>query len=404
MRRHVVDILIIGAGPAGAAAACVLAAQGRDVLLVDRQAFPRDKVCGDALIPDALHALERLGLRRHVLAHSRPSTSVRVYAPGGRYVRADVDVGCLPRRCLDDLLLRAAIAAGAAFAAPYTLAAPLEHDAHIIGARFVHAQHGDVMSVHANCTLLATGAALRPLEIFSVAQRRSASALAARIYVRVPRDIAEATRHFAISIDRHICPGYGWIFPGPDDVFNLGVGYFTDSRHSPPTTNPRQLLARFLANFAPAREIMSSSRTVSHVRGAPLRTALSGAALSRPGLLVLGEAAGLTYSFTGEGIGKAMESGIIAGEILSRRSHASRSARDDAAREYAATIRQRFDARFGAYRAAQAWLARPMLSDFLAWRGNAGTYVSEQLRALLLEISDPGALFSLAGMLKAMVR
>ena len=45
-----------------------------------------------------------------------------------------------------------------------------------------------------------------------------------------------------------------------------------------------------------------------------------------------------------------------------------------------------------------------MLSDFLAWRGNAGTYVSEQLRALLLEISDPGALFSLAGMLKAMVR
>ena len=80
------------------------------------------------------------------------------------------------------------------------------------------------------------------------------------------------------------------------------------------------------------------------------------------------------------------------------------ASRDDASREYAATIRRRFDARFRAYRAAQGWLSRPTLSDFLAWRGNAGTYVGEQLRSLLLEISDPGALFSLAGVLKALVR
>jgi geranylgeranyl reductase family protein len=404
MRRLATDILIIGAGPAGSAAACILAAQKRDVLLVDRCTFPRDKVCGDALIPDALNALERLGLKHRVLAESRASSSVRVYAPGGRHVSADVELGCLPRRCLDDLLLRAAIASGATFAAPYALCAADEHQGSVAGARFVHAQHGDTLAVKANFTLLATGAALRPLEIFSVAQRRSASARAARIYVRVPRPLAEATRHIAISIDRHICPGYGWIFPGPDDVFNIGVGYFTDSRRAPPTTNPRLLLARFLANFAPAREIMSSAQTLCDVRGAPLRTGLSGAALSRPGLLVLGEAAGLTYSFTGEGIGKAIESGIAAGEIVSRARNASRTARDEAAREYATTIRRRFDARFRAYRAAQAWLARPALSDFLAWRGNAGTYVGEQLRSLLLEISDPGALFSLAGVLKALVR
>jgi len=118
---------------------------------------------------------------------------------------------------------------------------------------------------------------------------------------------------------------------------------------------------------------------------------------------VIGEAAGLTYSFTGEGIGKAMESGIIAGEIVARCDGASTD-RDTVAREYAATIRRRFDARFRAYRAAQTWLARPTLSDFLAWRGNTGTYVGEQLRSLLLEIADPGALFSLAGVLKALVR
>lgn len=404
MRRETTDILIVGAGPAGTAAACVLAAAGRDVLLVDRCTFPRDKVCGDALIPDALHALERLGLARCVEAESRPSSSVRVYAPRGRYVAAPVELACVPRRRLDDLLLRTAVAAGAKFMAPYTLAQALEHEGRVVGARFAQRERRDALTVTANCTLLATGAALRPLELFAVAQRRTASALAARIYVRVPPGIAHATRHFSISIDRNICPGYGWIFPGPGDVFNIGVGYFTDSRHAPPTTNPRALLARFLANFAPARDIMAVSQQIGDLRGAPLRTALTGAALARPGLLVIGEAAGLTYSFTGEGIGKAVESGTIAGEILSRTSAASEVETDAAARDYAATIRTRFDARFRAYRLAQAWLSRPALSDFLAWRASAGTYVGEQLQLLLLETTDPRALFSPAGMLKALIR
>ena len=149
---------------------------------------------------------------------------------------------------------------------------------------------------------------------------------------------------------------------------------------------------------------MAVSQQIGDLRGAPLRTALTGAALARPGLLVIGEAAGLTYSFTGEGIGKAVESGTIAGEILSRTSAASGVETDAAARDYAATIRTRFDARFRAYRLAQAWLSRPALSDFLAWRASAGTYVGEQLQLLLLETTDPRALFSPAGMLKALIR
>jgi flavin-dependent dehydrogenase len=128
---------------------------------------------------------------------------------------------------------------------------------------------------------------------------------------------------------------------------------------------------------------------------------LTGSALSRPGLLVVGEAGGLTYSFTGEGIGKAIESGVLAAEILANASPASRRG---AARDYAATIRSRFNERFRAYKLAQDWLAHPAMHDFLAWRGNAGSYVVEQMRALLLETGDPRALFSLAGMLKALVR
>lgn len=403
MRHIATDILVIGAGPAGAAAAQVLSAQGRDVLLVDRCTFPRDKVCGDALIPDAWHALERLGVKHRVLRESRKSSAVRVYAPNGNHVSANVDLGCLPRKRLDELMCEAAVAAGATFLAPYDVTQALEHEGCVVGARFTHRNGSDDLRVKANFTLLATGAAARPLEAFSVSRRRNASAVAARIYVRVPPHIAAATQHFSISIDRHICPGYGWIFPGPGDVFNVGVGYFTDSDRRPPTTNPRQLLARFIASFAPARDLMSVSKPLCDLRGAPLRTGLTGTALSRCGLLVLGEAAGLTYSFTGEGIGKAIESGMIAGEVLSRSACASRAAREAVANAYAATICARFSGRFRAYRLAQEWLACPALSDFLAWRGSAGKYVAEQLRSLLQESADPRALFSLFGVLKALV-
>jgi geranylgeranyl reductase family protein len=400
-QRLSTDVLVIGAGPAGAAAARVLAAAGRDVLLVDRCEFPRDKICGDGLIPDALAALERLGVARSVLAHSRASSAVRVYAPNGTHVSAAIELGCVPRQRLDALLREAAVSAGARFIAPLALVSALEDEGRVAGAQFRDKITGAVITIEAAFTIVATGAAVQPLETFGVCERRAPSAIAARIYVRVPRELSASIRHFSISYDRHICPGYGWIFPGPDDVFNVGVAYFTDSRRNGTPRNLRELLSRFLATFPPARDLMAVSRQLGDVSGAPLRTALTGSALSRPGLLVAGEAGGLTYSFTGEGIGKAIESGVIAAEILA---NASPGSRRRAARDYAATIRARFSDRFRAYKLAQDWLAHPALHDFLAWRGNAGTYVVGQMRQLLLETSDPRSLFSLGGMLKALMR
>src|SRR5919199_1670186 len=96
------DVLVIGAGPAGAAAARRLAQHGLDVALVDRSEFPRDKVCGDALIPDALRALEQLSLKTRVLHDALSLHGVRVYAPNRTSVTLSGECACITRTVLDD--------------------------------------------------------------------------------------------------------------------------------------------------------------------------------------------------------------------------------------------------------------------------------------------------------------
>jgi flavin-dependent dehydrogenase len=185
-------------------------------------------------------------------------------------------------------------------------------------------------------------------------------------------------------------------------VFNVGVGYFDDAGASLPTRNPRKLLARFVETFAPAKKLVERSRQLTDVRGAPLRTALAGAKLSRPGLLVTGEAAGLTYSLTGEGIGKAIESGILAGELIA---DALANGEDSSAvaDAYATKLRSSFGDRFYAYALAQRWISRPAVADFIAWRANCGQRVRRHLEALLAETEDPRVLFSATGMLKSLL-
>jgi flavin-dependent dehydrogenase len=350
--------------------------------------FPRDKVCGDALIPDALKALERLGLKQVVLRRSRVLDGVRVYAPGGRFVDVDGECACLPRRIFDEILRSEAVKAGARFLPGVELRNALVDGGHVIGADLGSS------SVRAKVTLLATGAAAEPLKRFGVCQRLTPSATAARLYVRTDEAFARDARHLCISYDEAIRPGYGWIFPGPDATFNVGVGYFYDGRTPPPEKNIRKLRERFLHTFAPAADVMRHAVSATELKGAPLRTALSGAALSRPGLLVLGEAAGLTYSFSGEGIGKALESALIAAETVLG---------GERAETYAARIRATFGPRFRAYKLAQEWLSSPTLANLLARRARSSRFVRTELSGLFQETTDPRRLFSTAGMLRSLV-
>ena len=132
------QVLVIGAGPAGSAAARVLALAGIDVLMVDQHPQGRDKICGDGLIPDAHAALARLGLLDQVMAKAQRVAHVGCVGPRGGRVDVPGHLAVLPRRELDRLLNQAAQDAGARFIAPARFEAPLlDANGQVGGARLL---------------------------------------------------------------------------------------------------------------------------------------------------------------------------------------------------------------------------------------------------------------------------
>jgi geranylgeranyl reductase family protein len=398
------DVLIAGAGPAGSAAAITLARAGFDVVLIDQHAFPRDKICGDGLIPDAYKALQKLGVLDEVMARALPAAHVSCIGPRGGRVDVSGTLAVLPRKELDHILVRAAVRAGARMFAPVRFAAPIEDGGRVVGAQL---ESGAVTrELRATWTILATGAVPQALIGSGMCERDTPSGVAMRAYIK---NDALAARFDKLEIlwHRALSPGYGWIFPCRDGVFNIGVGVsYQHDRHGniKPTAkkvNLRKVFDEFARVYAPAHELAVEGQWMSPLKGAPLRCTLQGAQFSRPGLIVTGEAAGSTYSFTGEGIGKAMETGMLAAQsLIAGRAQAQTEAQ---VREHYAAGLQELKPRFNLYAKAHNINHHPWLADFAIWRAKRSPYLMERMQGILNETSNSGEAFSLK-LLKLLTR
>ncbi len=393
------EVIVVGAGPAGSAAAITLARAGFDVVLVDQHAFPRDKVCGDGLIPDAHHALRRLGLLDAVLARARLAKHVGVIGPRGGRIDVPGTLAVLPRRELDLLLCTAAVEAGARMVAPVRFVGVLEDGdgdtRRVVGAQL---RSGDVThELRAPWLLIASGAPPQALLAAGMCERRTPTGVALRGYVKNPAMVDRITELEVVWHPR-MKRGYGWIFPCPDGVFNIGVGVAhshamgSESGRTMQDVNLRTMFDEFTRVHAPARELLADGIWVGELKGAPLRCSLAGARLSRPGLMVTGEAAGTTYAFTGEGIGKALETGIGAADTLieGRR-------RDWTEAQVRSTYEQRVRAlqpRYAMYDKANIVNAHPWLVELVVWSAKRSPSRLRRMTGLLEETHLPSSLLT----------
>jgi flavin-dependent dehydrogenase len=163
------------------------------------------------------------------------------------------------------------------------------------------------------------------------------------------------------------------------------------------------LFQRFLESCDHVREVMKDARPLSDVRGAPLRCSLSGAKPVADGLLLAGETIGTTYALSGEGIGKAMESGRLAAVAAAEALEAGRFDAGTLGSYELALGTANFPAKFAQYEAAQRWIKHSAILNFLTWRAQRSAGLRGMFEALIREELAPDEIFSVGGILKALV-
>jgi menaquinone-9 beta-reductase len=360
------DVIVVGAGPGGSAAAERLARAGLEVLLVDRAEFPRGKTCGDALTPRAINVVRDLGLLNELEPRAARASGLRIVGPNGSVVSApfpgfDPHALVVPRVVLDDVLLRCAIRGGAHFEGSVVAHAVLEDES---GVRLHAERHGQSFTAGGRAAIIATGVSTGLLKRSGFLERTPAMALAARAYYEHVADLGDRIQ---LRFDNVPLPGYGWIFPLPDGRANVGAGVFpVNWGRRTPKTSGLAVFDAFTRSKA-VRAQLAGSRRSGEIKGYPIRTDFGRSRVVLGRRLLVGEAAGLVNPLTGEGIDYALESGQLAAEYLS-----GILARGDvdvaAVAQYQTLLRERFRRLFtlsGLIR--DVCVNRLMLDRMVAW-------------------------------------
>ncbi len=383
------DVVIAGAGPAGSTAARMLARAGLRVALCDKAAFPRDKTCGDALIPDSIAALRDSGAWERIGEQARALELLEVISPRGISVPIRGEYRVLRRRAFDQVMFEDALEAGATFR-QVSVKRPIDDGSAVSGVVVEHAgRPGIEEEIRAPLTVLATGADGAVLKKFDSSARTSASGYAIRTYA-VHTAAGGASDRLYISLEKDLLPGYAWAFPGPENVFNIGVGVFDASRLRERKLNLRARLDHLMSGKGLLGKMLGPMKAIDRYAGAPLRTGLSGSSLGRRGLAIVGDAAGTTYGLTGEGIGKSMESGMLVAELAAANSRDLPGVGD----AYRVEMHRRYIRRFQAYQTAERWMRVPVFADLVAHRANRSPFVLKHLTKVLAEDSIPNRVFS----------
>jgi geranylgeranyl reductase family protein len=320
-----VDVLVVGAGPGGSTAAYFLALHGVDVALVDKAAFPRDMPCGDGLTPRAVKVLLDMGVDTAEPGFARVE-GLRIQGraaflelpwpvlsewPGYGLVRT--------RNDFDHLLAQRAAKAGARLWERTEAVGPSFRDGWVTGATLREVtDDGDeeTRTVQAKFVLAADGAASRFAQQAGV--RRDASrplGIAARRYYRMQRPQEPWLESWLDLWEGDaLLPGYGWLFPLPDGTVNVGAGLLNTFKGFK-DVSAQKLFDAFVA-MLPEDWGINEETAEGRVLSGSLPMGMNRRPLAMPGMLVVGDAAGLVNPFNGEGISYAMESGQLAAELV----------------------------------------------------------------------------------------
>jgi menaquinone-9 beta-reductase len=383
------DVIVVGAGPAGSVAAILLAQQGHDVLLLDRQSFPRDKICGDGVPTGVIQMMNRLGMAAKVQAAERrgdfnPISQVRLVSPKGFVLDMPLPDGAAgehsyvaPRKVIDALLQEHAVESGAEFMAGQ-VQEPLLASGQVVGVQAKVVENGRSAIHHLRARLVigadgvtsAIARALRPRQQQHQPQHK---AVALRAYIE---DIEEVPNTAEFYLYESILPGYAWIFNLGNGRANIGLGMRLD--HFRQTKRKLEdMLKEFLA-LPDIRGRLKRGGQLRDVATWPLNFGSQpGLPVAFDGAMLVGDAAGFINPITGGGI----HNGIISAELAAKTAHEALSAGSMALSQLKVYEQRCQKALWPNLRRSynyQRLLHRfPFLTDFLVQRGRENSHLAQ---------------------------
>jgi menaquinone-9 beta-reductase len=375
------DLLIIGGGPAGAAAAIRGARAGLEVTVFEKGPHGRDKVCGDGLTPRAVAALQALAID---ISPAHRIDGLRMIA--GKKTRELAwpttdrfpNYGAVwPRRKFDTYLIDLAQQAGAEVRFEREALPVFDGNGRVTGV----SANGETLT--APLTILAAGAQGAAAKMLGCERDPNEPfGLAIRAYAPSPR---HTDRHLEACLslrDEHgvPVPGYGWMFPAGDGTVNIGVGALSTMKGFK-KLNLNTLLDQYAATV---RGPWSLGDYIEKPRA--WRLPMSCVRRHGPGWLAIGDAAGFVNPMNGEGIDYGLESGTLAvDQFLLNPATAPAN--------YDREVGQRFDSflrtgRRFSFIIGHPWLLRPGLR--IAVGTQAAADITLQVMGNLVDGQTPG--------------
>ena len=393
------DVIVVGAGPAGATTAFYLAQSGLDVLLLEKSRFPREKVCGDGLTPRAVKTLVGMGISVSEQDGWVRNKGLRVIGAGKRLELPWPELASYPgyglvrtRLDLDETLARRAQQAGARLLEGVTVTGPVrdERSGRITGVVAKTADGEGERTYRARVVVAADGNSSR-LSVAMGLRKRDDRPLgvAVRTYYRTHRHDDDYLESWLDLWDGdRLLPGYGWIFGMGDGTSNVGLGLLNTSAAFG-NTDYHALLRKWLEGM-PAEWGFTEENRTQPIRGAALPMGFNRTPHYHQGLLLAGDAGGMVNPFNGEGIAYAMESGeILARTIVQALARSRRAETERVLAGYPHALSQAYGGYYALGRTFVKLIGKPTLMRIATKHSMGRPALMRFALKLLANLTDP---------------